>query len=71
MFTAIVEREKKLYVARVAEIELASQGKTIDEALANLREALILYLKHADSEELQAIKRKSLPFVVAPLDVQL
>jgi len=48
MFTAIVEKEKKLYVARLAELEIASQGETFEAALANLREAVSLYLKHAE-----------------------
>jgi predicted RNase H-like HicB family nuclease len=35
-------------VARCLEIEVASQGETIDEALANLREALELYFEDGD-----------------------
>lgn len=39
----IVWKENKLFVAKFIELELASQGKTKREALANLKEALYLY----------------------------
>lgn len=35
-------------MARCLEIEVASQGETIDDALANLREALELYFEDGD-----------------------
>lgn len=41
----VVWKEKKLFVAKFLELELASQGKTREEALKNLREALELYLE--------------------------
>ncbi|MDA8062580.1 MAG: type II toxin-antitoxin system HicB family antitoxin [Actinomycetota bacterium] len=41
-FTAAVTHEGGWYVARALEVEVASQGRTVDEALANLREALEL-----------------------------
>lgn len=34
-----------MYVARALEVEVTSQGRTVDEALANLREALELYVE--------------------------
>ncbi len=42
---SVVWKEKKLFVAKFLELELASQGKTRDEALKNLKEALELYLE--------------------------
>ncbi|HVL51292.1 MAG TPA: type II toxin-antitoxin system HicB family antitoxin [Actinomycetota bacterium] len=42
-FTAVVTHEDRWFVARCLEIEIASQGMTADEALANLKEALELY----------------------------
>lgn len=42
---AIVWKEDKLYVAKFLELEIASQGKTKDEAMISLREALDLYLE--------------------------
>jgi predicted RNase H-like HicB family nuclease len=44
-FAAVVRRENDLYVAECPEIGTVSQGQTIDEALANLREATELYLE--------------------------
>ena len=43
--TAILHQEDKLYVAECSETGTASQGATIEEALANLREATELYLE--------------------------
>jgi predicted RNase H-like HicB family nuclease len=44
-FTAIIHREDDLYVADCPEVGTASQGKTIEEAVANLKEATELYLE--------------------------
>lgn len=40
--TAAVTHEPPLYVARCLEVEVASQGSSVEEALANLKEALEL-----------------------------
>lgn len=44
-FTAIIEKEEDMYVATCPEIGTVSQGNTIEEAIANLREATELYLE--------------------------
>ena len=44
-FTAAVTHEGAWQVARCLEVEVASQGGTVEEALANLREALELYFE--------------------------
>jgi len=44
-FTAAVTHEQPWYVARCLEVEVASQGETGEEALANLKEALELYFE--------------------------
>lgn len=44
-FTAIIHREGDLYVAECPEVGTASQGESIDEAVANLAEATGLYLE--------------------------
>lgn len=49
-FSSVVTREAKWYVADCPELEIASQGKTIESALENLREAIGLYLKDEDSD---------------------
>jgi predicted RNase H-like HicB family nuclease len=43
--TAILHREEDVYVAECPEVGSVSQGETIEEALANLREATELYLE--------------------------
>ncbi|WP_254951798.1 MULTISPECIES: type II toxin-antitoxin system HicB family antitoxin [unclassified Cyanobium] len=43
--TAILYREEEVYVAECPEVGTASQDDTIEEALANLREATELYLE--------------------------
>jgi predicted RNase H-like HicB family nuclease len=52
-FTAILEREDDLYVALCPELDVASQGPSVEEALANLREAVELFLECADPEEIK------------------
>ena len=49
--TAIIERENDGYVALCPEVDIASQGDTIEQARANLREALELFFETASSEE--------------------
>jgi predicted RNase H-like HicB family nuclease len=44
-FTATVWREGDWFIAQCREVEVASQGQTEDEALANLREALELHFE--------------------------
>jgi predicted RNase H-like HicB family nuclease len=44
-FTAVIHREDDLYVASCPELGTVSQGDTIDNALANLKEATELYLE--------------------------
>ena len=49
--TAIIEREDDGYVAHGAELDIASQGTTIEEARANLVEALTLFFETASPSE--------------------
>ena len=44
-FTAAITHEDPWYVARCLDVEVASQGETAEEALANLKEALELYFE--------------------------
>lgn len=52
-FTAILEREGDAYVALCPELDVASQGHTLEEATANLREAVELFLESADPSEIE------------------
>ena len=44
-FTAAITHDGAWYVARALQVEVTSQGETVESALANLREALELYFK--------------------------
>lgn len=44
-FTAVIYKEKDIYVAECPEVGTVSQGYTIEEAIANLKEATELYLE--------------------------
>jgi predicted RNase H-like HicB family nuclease len=52
--TAIIEREGDGYVALCPEVDVASQGETIEEARSNLTEALELFFESADPAEIKA-----------------
>jgi predicted RNase H-like HicB family nuclease len=51
--TAIIEREDDAYVALCAELDVASQGDTIEQARANLIEALTLFFETAHPSEVE------------------
>ncbi|MBN1590649.1 MAG: type II toxin-antitoxin system HicB family antitoxin [Pirellulales bacterium] len=50
--TAIIEREGDGYVALCPELDIASQGGSIEQARDNLREALELFFETASREEI-------------------
>ncbi len=51
--TAIIEREGNGYVALCPEVDVASQGDTVDEARSNLLEALELFFETASPKEIK------------------
>lgn len=63
--TAAVHREGKLYVAQCLEVDIASQGKSFEDALHNLVEALELYFEDADVPSVSSAP------IIAPVDVRL
>ncbi len=52
-YTAIVEKEGEGYVALCPELDIVSQGDTVEAATANLKEAVELFLECADPAEVQ------------------
>ena len=52
-FTAVIHREGDAFVAFCPELEVVSEGDTVDEARANLQEAVELFLETASSEEIE------------------
>lgn len=53
-FTALIYRENGGYVALCPELDVASQGDSVEEASGNLREAVELFLESADPSEVAA-----------------
>jgi predicted RNase H-like HicB family nuclease len=49
-FTAVLHKEGDLYVASCPEVGTVSQGKTVEEAIANLKEATELYMEEFPPE---------------------
>jgi predicted RNase H-like HicB family nuclease len=68
-FTALVEREGDGYVALCPELDVASQGNTVEEARRNLAEAVTLFLETADSSEIQ--RRQHSEVFVTRLEVSI
>lgn len=52
-FTAIIEKEDNDYVALCPELDVASQGETVEEARRNLREAIELFFECASEQEVK------------------
>ncbi|MFZ1518424.1 MAG: type II toxin-antitoxin system HicB family antitoxin [Ignavibacteriaceae bacterium] len=52
-FTAIIEKEDDMYVALCLELDIASQGKYVESAKQNLKEAIELFLEDASPSEIK------------------
>jgi predicted RNase H-like HicB family nuclease len=52
-FTAIINREENGYVSLCPELDIASQGSTVEEARNNLIEALELFFEVANAAEIE------------------
>jgi len=68
-FTAIIEREDDGYTALCPELDVASQGDTIDEARRNLSEAVTLFLETASPSEID--QRLSTEIYITRLEVEV
>ncbi|MBM4273647.1 MAG: type II toxin-antitoxin system HicB family antitoxin [Deltaproteobacteria bacterium] len=58
--TAIIEREGDGFVALCPELDIASQGDSIEAARDNLREALELFFESASVEEIKNRRREEI-----------
>lgn len=52
-FTAVIEQDEDWYVALCPELDIASQGRSVEEARNNLAEAIELFFEVADSMEIE------------------
>ena len=67
--TALIEKSGDLYVALCPEVDVASQGETVEEARTNLIEALQLFFETASPDEVAA--RLSLEVFVTSVEVPI
>ena len=67
--TAIINKEEDMYVALCPELDIASQGNTIEEAKDNLKEAVSLFLECASKEEITA--RYSEDIYISTIEVSI
>ena len=52
-FMAVIKRDGKEYIAMCRDLDIASQGYTVEEARSNLAEALELFFETADASEVR------------------
>lgn len=67
--TAIIEKEDDGYVALCPELDVASQGDTVEEARKNLHEALSLFFECASKQEVEQRLRGEV--YITPIEVSV
>ncbi|HEV3232507.1 MAG TPA: type II toxin-antitoxin system HicB family antitoxin [Candidatus Dormibacteraeota bacterium] len=67
--TALIEREGDGFVSLCPELDIASQGESVEEASSNLREALVLFFETASPAEV--VERLHREVYVTHLDLQV
>jgi predicted RNase H-like HicB family nuclease len=65
--TILIKQEEEWFVATCLENNIASQGKTIDESIANLKEAISLYYEDQTEEKLF----QNDPFYITTLEMAI
>lgn len=66
--TAVIEREDDLFVATCPELDVVSQGRTIEEARLNLVEAVELFLEAASPSEIRRrLKQETYVMPIMPI----
>ena len=69
VLTAMLHREGDGYVGFCPELDVASQGETVEKARENLREAVELFLETASDEEIKTRLRSEV--YLTPLEVNV
>jgi len=67
--TVIIKKEEEWFVATCIENNIASQGKTIDGAIENLKEAIALY--YEDETEKEIILSEKDQFFITTLEMAI
>jgi len=68
-FTAIIEKEDDMFVGLCPELDIASQGYTVEETKLNLREAVELFFECAQESEIKS--RLHYEVYISPLEINL
>ncbi|PKM99622.1 MAG: hypothetical protein CVU78_05345 [Elusimicrobia bacterium HGW-Elusimicrobia-2] len=68
-FSMIIEKEGEWYVSLCPELDIASQGKTVEEASANLKEAVKLYFQTASKEEIKDMVSLTMPPLISTFEI--
>lgn len=69
-YNVIIQKEEKWYVAKCIDNSVASQGKTIEEAMNNLKEALELYVQNENPEKPKDLFITTLEVAIWVLNIQ-
>lgn len=69
IFTAMICREEDAFVANCPELDVVSQGRSVEEARDNLREAVELFLETASPQEIK--DRMHGEVYLTPLEVKV
>ncbi len=68
LFNAVIEKDENGYFAFVPELKgCVSEGESFEEARANIKEAIELYLESLKESEIKSLVAKSA--VIAPIEV--
>ncbi|MEO0184884.1 MAG: type II toxin-antitoxin system HicB family antitoxin [candidate division WOR-3 bacterium] len=65
--TAIIHKGENYFIGECLEVDVVTQGKTIDEVLSNLKEAIALYFENEDIEQIPLPKE---PMIAVPIVVE-
>ena len=69
-YNVIIQKEENWYVAKCLDNNIASQGKTIEEAMKNLKEALELYMQNEEPVKPKEIFVTTLEVAVWVLNIR-
>jgi len=67
--TAVIEKEDDMYISLCPELDIASQGETLDDAKSNLIEALELFFETASESEIKKRLQNDLQITTVTVNV--
>jgi len=67
--TAVIEKEDDMYISLCPELDIASQGETLEDAKSNLIEALELFFESASESEIKKRLQNDLQITTVTVNV--